>query len=346
MGEAEVIPALAKDSLPMDEVSRLSRAKEIGFNTEVPLYHGTGSNIEAFEKRNPIFDTDHNGFWFTSNPEQANTFAETTVTSKIPDNIQDKLNEHYHENYKFLPEEHPLHEENAIKQIIAHNVLERKTADELGLGGDNVIPAYLKMKNPYIIDMTHLGDDVAERTKILNKAKENGHDGVIFKNSEDYAGYRPDRPKGDVHVVFDPTQIRSKYAAFDPDKKTSSNISSFAPDISDNGVLDPLKIVGKGIEIADRFTGRPVRAAIDAALNKENPMDAVKSAILDKKDTSGKDVARSLLQKFEEQGMPLRPRGVDEYPLETPLGLFVDAALDPTSVMPVNRFKNLKKILK
>jgi hypothetical protein len=49
------------------------------------------------------------------------------------------------------------------------------------------------------------------------RAKEGGHDGVIILNT-----YDP-RPT-DVHVVFEPEQIRSVNAAFDPSKAHSPNV--------------------------------------------------------------------------------------------------------------------------
>jgi hypothetical protein len=59
MGGAGVVPAEANSlrsgisgardaGLPMDEASRLARAKEMGFRTGMPLYHGTGSEFSSF----------------------------------------------------------------------------------------------------------------------------------------------------------------------------------------------------------------------------------------------------------------------------------------------------------
>ena len=42
----DMMPA---DPLPMDEASRMARAREMGFDTEQTLYHGTGANFEAFD---------------------------------------------------------------------------------------------------------------------------------------------------------------------------------------------------------------------------------------------------------------------------------------------------------
>lgn len=59
MGGAGAVPAEAnalragltgvrKAALPMDEASRLARAKELGYRTNMPLYHGTGETFNEF----------------------------------------------------------------------------------------------------------------------------------------------------------------------------------------------------------------------------------------------------------------------------------------------------------
>ena len=47
MPKFDKLKKLAK--LPMDEVSRLARAKEMGFNPNQVFYHGTKQNIESFD---------------------------------------------------------------------------------------------------------------------------------------------------------------------------------------------------------------------------------------------------------------------------------------------------------
>lgn len=96
---------------------------------------------------------------------------------------------------------------------------------ELEHHGSNVIPSRLKMENPYVHDFEGRQYRDESYNNILKKAREMGHDGVILKNT-----YDPARPSNrslmDVGVVFDPSQIRSKFAKFDPSKAGSGDISA------------------------------------------------------------------------------------------------------------------------
>lgn len=108
-------------------------------------------------------------------------------------------------------------------------------------------------------------------------------------------------------------------------------------------VLEP---VGKVLEKVDKYTGKPVRNAANAALMGENPLDA---AVSDK-DTEGSEVSRNLLKRFEEAGLPLRAPGQEEYTLETPVGFAADVGLDVTNVaLPgaseAAKFLKLKQML-
>lgn len=84
--------------------------------------------------------------------------------------------------------------------------------------GANVMPVYLKIENPLIHDFK--GEDYRETSfsDLLKKAKADGHDGAIFKNSRDAVFNSYDVPS-DIYVAFDPTQIKSatgNSGAFDP----------------------------------------------------------------------------------------------------------------------------------
>lgn len=86
------------------------------------------------------------------------------------------------------------------------------------------------------------------------------------------------------------------------------------------------------LETIDKYTGRPTRAALLAALESKNPLTAAKESITEDKDTEGKEVARAFLKRVEESGMPLRAPGQEEYPLEPILGTGIDFVADPTNL--------------
>lgn len=77
-------------------------------------------------------------------------------------------------------------------------------ADERG--GNRIIEAYLKMKNPYTVKLPpeQFTDNFAEAPSI-RYAKEHGHDGVIFE----YDGSKEDLAYDKFYVVFDSAQIKS-----------------------------------------------------------------------------------------------------------------------------------------
>lgn len=77
-------------------------------------------------------------------------------------------------------------------------------ADERG--GNRIIEAYLKMKNPYTVKLSpkQFTDNIAEAPSI-RYAKEHGHDGIIFE----YDGSKEDLAYDKFYVVFDSAQIKS-----------------------------------------------------------------------------------------------------------------------------------------
>jgi len=88
--------------------------------------------------------------------------------------------------------------------------------------GNNIIPVKLKLENPLIYDFKGSSFRDVTYDTLLKEAKSKGHDGVIFKNTYDGIGIR-DNKKTDVYVVFEPEQIRSRFAMFDP--KDAPNVT-------------------------------------------------------------------------------------------------------------------------
>jgi hypothetical protein len=73
-------PLKRRPDLPMDEASRMARAKEMGFQTDVPLYHGTDQAFAAFDPARQGAmtgaETARLGVWTARDPGAANEFAE------------------------------------------------------------------------------------------------------------------------------------------------------------------------------------------------------------------------------------------------------------------------------
>lgn len=74
----------------------------------------------------------------------------------------------------------------------------------------SVIPVYLRLENPMIVDANR--KRWRETEKHIDQAFKAGHDGIIIKNSYDEYNAGLDGKNGKistVYVVFEPTQIKS-----------------------------------------------------------------------------------------------------------------------------------------
>jgi hypothetical protein len=78
-----------------------------------------------------------------------------------------------------------------------------------------IMPVYLSLKNPLVLDMGGQQKQPATVIAAAEKAKKDGHDGLVLLNLRDAGTVRNDH----VLVAFDPTQIKSAIGnsgAFDP----------------------------------------------------------------------------------------------------------------------------------
>lgn len=104
-----------------------------------------------------------------------------------------------------------------------------RVMDEFGVApraaaaGANVIPAYVSLKNPLVIDAKGDAFDHEQQSEWFRKAKAGGHDGIIIKNYEDGGFGSADTfssaGKHTVYVAFKPEQVKSAIgnnSDFDP----------------------------------------------------------------------------------------------------------------------------------
>ena len=112
-----------------------------------------------------------------------------------------------------LLEDSDLNERQEALNRDSYAVLQDYGIEKLGLQ-PNIMPVYLSIQNPLIVDMSDVAKSTEGLTQNIQLAKRDGHDGVIFKNLQD-GGPAAD----DIFVVFDPTQIKSQFnqGTFDPD---------------------------------------------------------------------------------------------------------------------------------
>jgi len=99
--------------------------------------------------------------------------------------------------------------------------------------GANVLPVALRYKNPMYHDFGGSSYRDESYSNLIDQALREGHDALILKNTYDPGGFGPTKMV-DVGVVFDPDQIRSRFAAFDPFRKDVATAAAFgvaAPDL-------------------------------------------------------------------------------------------------------------------
>ncbi|MGV8131612.1 MAG: LPD38 domain-containing protein [Candidatus Pacearchaeota archaeon] len=184
------------------------------------VYHGTADNIEAFDKKQigKIFKDDKDGFYFTNN-----TSYQT----------YDKGN---------------IYEDMTSAGGYAKNAAYTKNKKIGDYTGANIIPAYISLQNPYIIDSKDIDNGfdgmssvawleaIEGKSRTINIAKNEGHDGIIiidrsmkFKNGE------PEK----LIIAFEPNQIKSIFneGTFDPNnpsivKEEKAEYGNKKPDLN------------------------------------------------------------------------------------------------------------------
>jgi hypothetical protein len=111
----------------------------------------------------------------------------------------------------------------AIKSIEQFQAIknERALAEKTQEGG-NVMPVALRYENPLVYDFEGSAYRDQTYSDLVDQARRQGKDALILKNTFDPAS-GPSKLV-DVGVVFEPNQIRSKFAAFDPTRTKEADI--------------------------------------------------------------------------------------------------------------------------
>ena len=209
---------IARDAgLPMDEASRMARARQLGFDTEAPLYHGTASDVEAFSRGRfggaTKAKSAQQGAWLTDDASTASGYAEHAQG----EGVQKLIDRSYAAEARG--------DFNAAEALMA----QAEQLEAAGGRGGNVLPVVArgKIKDLDMEGAQYDPDDI-NLTDLVQQARREGYDGVRFMNFSDEAGYGRYNPAGHV-VMFDPKNIRSRFAAFDPAKSNSADLLAARP---------------------------------------------------------------------------------------------------------------------
>lgn len=162
-------------------------------------FHGTGADIHAFrlsQSRNGAGSRESPlGLWFTDNPEAASQFADFAAKGKGANVIPVKLR--------------------------LQNPWEVLHYDEIR----DLVDRFTTFKRPgYELRgrQIRMVDDKVDYDGARNWLRSQGHDGIILR------GTLTDSPDGKTpinqYVVLEPSQARSRFAKFDPEKRDSDGL--------------------------------------------------------------------------------------------------------------------------
>ena len=157
--------------LPMDEASRMARAQGMGFDTDLPLYHGTGSEFPAFDTarfQQSDFGTGGAGVYSSEAPSLAGAYADL-VTRPSNDNA-------------------------------------------------NILPIVTRRQDAYDTGGYRNIDNYEQAREYSRRMQDLGVDNVYYR----------DNMSGEIveNVTFDPANIRSRFARFDPRLAHLRNLSA------------------------------------------------------------------------------------------------------------------------
>lgn len=183
------------------------------------VYHGTNQNIDAFSVAKLGSHTNTvsaKGFFFSDSPAEAGEYAAMSARRQVSNADEMAAN-----SERLLKEiaraerrkDWDLQERLTLE--LEENEHEAMTGEERGA---NILPTYLAIKNPMIVDMNGRVDLPAIE-KAIADAKRNGNDGLRLDNVFDPVAERPDQSTTTQWVAFNPEQIKSAIGnsgAFDP----------------------------------------------------------------------------------------------------------------------------------
>lgn len=174
------------------------------------VYHGTNQAIPNFcpsrlgKNTNSI--SSRSGFYFTENPVEAAEYAQLASRKQVSNAIEREQNA---ERLLGLMDrassrgDHDGYERFCLE--LEESEQEAMSGEERGA---NIMPVFLAVKNPMILDMKDSADLVVMNNAIM-EAKARGHDALKMVNVFDPVAERPELFSTTQWVVFNPAQIRS-----------------------------------------------------------------------------------------------------------------------------------------
>lgn len=269
-----------RPELPMDEASRMARAKADGFDTDTVLYHGTDRDFKAFDQNAGTGARSGTGTWLTTSRENANSYAPRLHQKRgvggqvYPVHIKKG-------NYVEVDASGANWSNLSDKVSISLPSIKKSAQSDLdllaalgenvqGLSATQTMPAKTSTLGDVFGRMT-FDESNFSTNDIAAWARKQGYDGVRFKNVKDRGGVG-DAPEGiisDSVVIFDPKNIRSKFAKFDPDESNSPILSA-----GPTGRKPPKPRLGRTLESLINEPGPAARPADMGRSPRSDPAPA------------------------------------------------------------------------
>tara|TARA_Y100001937_G_scaffold2622_1_gene3312 strand:+ start:13949 stop:17773 length:3825 start_codon:yes stop_codon:yes gene_type:complete len=207
----------AYDTLDEVEKARMDRAVEQGFN--IDAFHGTKGDIESFDPGLLGATTDapsaRVGYFFSADPKTASNYAMIADIATLRPKTANRIDYLESELTKMADEFRRVEKTKGIAHTDPDfpDKRERLSSElhQLRESGKNIMPVKLRLTNPLEYDFQGKGYREVTYRDLLEQARMAGNDGAIFRNTRDGGGTT------DIYVVFDPAQIRSRFATFDPE---------------------------------------------------------------------------------------------------------------------------------
>lgn len=201
MAQADPVYLFDNYPLAMDQASRMQRARDMGFDTDLPLYHGGRDNIKSVS----LFEGDAEGgpgtFYATDERRVANSYAPSRPNPS-GENVMPILARS--EGYREAGYTRPFPDDGTPAEI-----------DDWLRGVDN-----------YNTRMSGDGVKSAVYSQQIDAARKNAQPGVVMRQTiDDRIDSRSALPS-DVFITLDPTTLRSRFARFDPEFSHLANLNA------------------------------------------------------------------------------------------------------------------------
>lgn len=171
------------------------------------FFHGTNQSFDSFEHlalgRNAASMSSVLGIWVSSCPHVAAEYADMAARNQVVDQLN------HEERISAMLKRIKIAEARG-RWDEAERLTEEVEEMEYGAirnepQGQIVIPLYARANNPLTVHCESQSLKIAVCSEIIEQAKSQGHDGVLFCDSND----SPTCKVSDHLVVFDPRQLKS-----------------------------------------------------------------------------------------------------------------------------------------